>query len=589
MKHNNKLTVFLPAVFIFFFSLIIRIILLDQIPPGLNRDEAAIGYNAYSLLKSGRDEFGRFLPLSFESFGDWKLPLYIYLSIPSIFLFGLNDWSVRLLSVIAGSLTVLITYYLSLKIFQNRQTAFLSSVILMITPWHFFLSRTASEANLAVFFVALAYVLFLYLPKKNFLIIPSFISLALALYTYHGSHIFIPLFILGLLIIYRAELKTVKYLKISLLIFLLLSGIILGQTLLKADKTKISGLFPTSDISAVYNSVVLKRINYQDPNNFFTVAFHNKFLFTVKSIIEGYIKGFSPEFLFIKGGNNWQHNIADFGNLHLWQAPFIIIGLFFLVRTKNRHLLFLFYWLFISSIAPSLTKDAPHTSRMAALLPLPALLTGYGLYVFYSIFKRSVSKAVYPAVMILMFLAICFNTSMYFDEYFYQFPINQAVNWGLGLKQMALKTGRHQEQFTEVLISKPEISPYIYYVFYNRVDPQYFHQNVVRYPATEDGFVHVAKLGNLIFRKIDWSVDKNTPGRLLVDFAENIPPDATYSGVLIPRTITKMTGESQRVPAETEKIIVSRIIDRITLPDGKDLYYFIKAGPINFSDSENIQ
>lgn len=64
-------------------------------PPGLNTDETAIGYNAYSILKTGKDEYSQKFPLAFRSFDDYKPPLYIYLTVPSVAIFGLNEFAVR--------------------------------------------------------------------------------------------------------------------------------------------------------------------------------------------------------------------------------------------------------------------------------------------------------------------------------------------------------------------------------------------------------------------------------------------------------------------------------------------------------------
>ena len=79
---------------VFFFIVLLAIFLrfyqLGKNPPHLNWDEAALGYNAYSLLSTGRDEYGKSFPLSFRSFDDYKPPLYVYLTIPSVAVFGLN-------------------------------------------------------------------------------------------------------------------------------------------------------------------------------------------------------------------------------------------------------------------------------------------------------------------------------------------------------------------------------------------------------------------------------------------------------------------------------------------------------------------
>src|SRR3989344_8918545 len=82
---------------------------LNVLPPSLNWDEVSLGYNAYSLLKTGQDEWGELMPLSFRAFGDYKLPGYIYLDVPFIYMFGLNEWGVRFLSALLGvGLTILI-------------------------------------------------------------------------------------------------------------------------------------------------------------------------------------------------------------------------------------------------------------------------------------------------------------------------------------------------------------------------------------------------------------------------------------------------------------------------------------------------
>src|SRR3989344_2718177 len=105
---NRKLL--LIFLVIFFIAVFLRLFNITNIPPGVNRDEASIGYTAYSLLNTGRDEYGRMFPLSFQSFGDWKLPLYIYTVVPFVSVFGLNELAVRLPSVIVGILSGVFTY-----------------------------------------------------------------------------------------------------------------------------------------------------------------------------------------------------------------------------------------------------------------------------------------------------------------------------------------------------------------------------------------------------------------------------------------------------------------------------------------------
>ena len=80
--------------------------------PALNADEAAIGYNAYSLLTTGKDEHGNSWPIHFESFNDYKPGLYFYLVLPFVKILGLTELAVRIPGAALGVLTVLVLYLL---------------------------------------------------------------------------------------------------------------------------------------------------------------------------------------------------------------------------------------------------------------------------------------------------------------------------------------------------------------------------------------------------------------------------------------------------------------------------------------------
>src|SRR5918999_4071405 len=97
----TKATVLL--VLIVSLALFLRVYKLADIPNGLKHDESAIGYNAYAILHTGKDEYGTPYPIYFKSFGDQKLPVYIYLTALSVAAFGLNEFAVRFPSAILGS------------------------------------------------------------------------------------------------------------------------------------------------------------------------------------------------------------------------------------------------------------------------------------------------------------------------------------------------------------------------------------------------------------------------------------------------------------------------------------------------------
>ena len=101
---------------------VLRFYQLGQNPPSLDWDETAHGYNAYSILKTGRDEYGYKFPLYFRSFDDYKPPIYTYLVVPAVAIFGLNDFAVRFPSAFLGVLAVLFTYLMVKELFTQPIT-----------------------------------------------------------------------------------------------------------------------------------------------------------------------------------------------------------------------------------------------------------------------------------------------------------------------------------------------------------------------------------------------------------------------------------------------------------------------------------
>ena len=158
-------------VIIFVLAAFLRLYKLGAVPPALYWDEASLGYNAYSILKTGFDEHHNFMPLTnFAAYGDYKPPLYIYATVPSIAVFGLNEFAVRFPSAFFGFLTVVLVYFLTKKLFLNGpflkikkveiDVPIIATFLLAISPWHLQFSKAAFEANLGLFFSTLGIYLY---------------------------------------------------------------------------------------------------------------------------------------------------------------------------------------------------------------------------------------------------------------------------------------------------------------------------------------------------------------------------------------------------------------------------------------------
>lgn len=553
------------------------------VPTGLNRDEASIGYTAYSLLLTGKDEYGKFLPISIESFGDWKLPGYIYAVIAAVKFFSLNELAVRLPSMVLGTVTIVLVYFLTLEIFSDEKhkygISFVSALLLAISPWHIHFSRVASEANMSVFFICAAILLFFKGMKSHILLFISAVFLSLSLYTYHGSHIFTPLLFIGLLIVLITRRYNLKVLVPFIIIFALPSIIIFSSTLFSADRTKISGLTPLSDPYTVHEKIDLSRVDHSDSNSFIPVMLHNKLLLLIDNFVQGYLRSFSPEFLFIKGGNNLAHNIPNFGNLYVWESICILLGVYYLFHKKKKWRWLLLFWLLISPIPAAITKDAPHSARMLSFLPLPYILIALGILEIVSI----VGGKTRVLVNLVISVVVLFNFMFFLDRYFIHFPLSSEAVWGGGYKELVETIARLGNKYSEIVMDRPEYSPYIYFLFYQKVDPGKYQDSVVRYPVDKEGYHHVEKFETMVFKKLDWSEDLIVPNRLLVTWADSTPPSATQGAVLVDESqIRKDAVDKDITPAASGRQykIIKRLIKVIRLKNGQPQFYLIDVGKV---------
>lgn len=504
---------------IFFLGAFLRLYKLGEVPPGVNRDEASIGYTAYSLLKTGTDEYGKRFPLSFQSFGDWKLPLYQYSVVPRVSAFGLTEFAVRLPSTIVGILSVAVVFFLVYELFRKKTLSFLSMFLISISPWHLHLSRVESESNMAVFFVILATLLFLKsLKEKHWLIIPSLILFALTYYTYAGNYIFTTLLLIGIFLLYRLSIPKTKSLVIGLICFFILSGLIFSQTVFSANKTKLSGINIFGDPAVVHAKIELPRSQHQNPHEILVRVFHNRAIFGLERFFQNYFNSFSPEFLFVKGGENKAHNIENFGNMYLVEAPFLFLGLMYLLFSKKkREEKLILWWFFIAPIAASITKDAPHSNRMFVIFPMLPLVTSVGIIYMFSLLTYY-KKIVIGLVSILFVL----NIGIYSDRYYVHFPNNETQYWGNGYKDLVnILEKKYPEK--QIIMTHPEYSHYVFLLFYTKYDPAKYKKNAERYPITLDGFVHVKKFDRYEFRDINWGEDLKSSNKLLIAFPQEVP------------------------------------------------------------------
>lgn len=528
---------------------VLRLYRLDTIPPGVNRDEASVGVTAYSLMTTGRDEYGRQFPLSFESFGDWKLPLYIYTTIPFVKIFGLSEMAVRLPSALAGIATVAAIYYLANILFASEAISLLAAGVLALMPWHIHISRVESEANVAVLLIIIGTILFFSATKNKSLgrLVGSALLFAATYYTYHGNHIFTTLFVMGLLGLYRNDVVKVPRWQIAAVGGIVVTAVILSVTLLGADRTKLSGISIFGDPTVVHNQIELPRLAHDNPNSLVARIIHNRVTYAVITVFQNYLKSYGPDFLFLQGGGNRAHNIQGYGNLHPIEAPLLLLGICWLIANrKKKGSSLILWWVSIGALAAAITKDAPHSNRMFAVVPSFAIATGAGI-------NWLITELSKPWKKIAIALLVCgyiFFVGVYLDRYFVHFPKTEAASWGYVYKKLTPILFSRENSRKDVVMTHPETSPYIYLLFYGGYNPKDYQKQARRYPISADGFTDVAGFGRFSFRAIDWNKDVARPNTLLVADADEVP-SALVQKILA--TVTLPDNTPQFVVLDTDK------------------------------------
>ncbi len=443
----------------------LRFFLLGQIPPSLDWDEASLGWNAYSFFKTGTDEFGLPHPVSIRSFNDFKPPLYVYLSVPFMAL-GLTEFSVRLLSAIAGVLTLVTTFALVNSLTKSFKLSLLTTFLLAISPWSIQFSRAAFESNLSLLFTVLGGLcLALYINRSRLpFLLAAGVSFGLSIYSYHSSRIFVPVFLLliGLFYFPFFKKRLIPLLSVSLIAFVLLLPIL-------RNAVRVGGLQARWNTVSVFANP--PSLPYSD----------NPPLFYATTIAKNYLTHFNFDFLFLTADNNPRHHAPGMGLLYLFEFPFLLLGLFALLKYRPPWARFLIAWLLAAPVASSLTTDTPHAVRALLFLPSLQLLVAVGLLVF---LKPGTLPLRLKFLAILVLLPL--NIFYFLHQYFVHMPFEAAPAWQYGYREVVREVLVRESNFEKVVVTTAYDQPYIYFLFYGRIAPTiknngYFYATLDKY------------------------------------------------------------------------------------------------------------
>lgn len=453
-----------PLRYLILFSLIIlcafflRIFKVDTAPHDLYVDEVAIGYNAYSVLKTGHDEFGKYLPLIFRSFDDYKLPGYIYLTVLSEALFGKNAFAVRLPSVFFGVVSIGVCILLIECISKRKKIALLSGIFLAISPWHLQFTRAGFEASVALFFLMLG-TLFLLKGVNNKRISQFFLGIFLyiaALYTYHSPRVFVPLFCIGFFILYREKIMPLFKQKKSYLFIGICFLIFIPFSLYSFSK---------EGMARAQSQSFLNEVRIGNDN-----LFSNKIFLSGETFLKNYVRYFSIDYLFFLGDQQARHSVREIGMNYIWQLPLFLIGIFVLYKTYHKNHALLLLWFFISPIAAALAVPNPHALRSLSVVIPVTYIISLGVFSF--------SRA--PLARLVVTVCCVYFFISYLHIYYVSYPKTTSPDWSGGYKDTIEYITSVQNKYDKIYITKSLFLGYEYLYFYGNFDPKKVYLNLTR-------------------------------------------------------------------------------------------------------------
>lgn len=446
-------------------GLFLRVFQLAENPVGLHGDEASIGYNAYSLLKTGRDQNGKFLPLSIDQFGDFRPAGYHYLDIPFVAVLGLNALAVRLPAALFGTASIVVFFFLIRILLKNQNAALLSTLFLAVSPWHITISRATSEGVIALFFVMLGTLLWIKSTRPKTLGAAA-LCFVISFLFYHAARVFVPLMLVPL-IMYKRDVKK-SLVAFGAIILALIFILRLSQGFDRPSSVSIL------NIPGGWQGIIQQQSGEDGTQNpLITRAFHNKLYTLSRFFLTSYFTHYTGEFFFLANGNPVRYRVPWMGVLQFTDMILLPIGLAVLllelIRKKNMTALFFLSWFAVGGVPSGLTwEDLPNIQRASFMIPGMLALSTYGAMELVNGSRR------YRYFIIAVLSVITIGSLLYFFHmYFHHGKTHEP--WHRSAAEAELVFALEKiSQTAPVVMTTSGNNNLIFHLFYRKFDPAKF-------------------------------------------------------------------------------------------------------------------
>jgi len=516
----KKQTFLITAILLLGFCL--RFWHISIVPPGIHADEADSGYNAYSLLKTGHDMYGTFLPYQITGFAEnFRTPLSTYLTVPFVAVLGLNEMSIRLPAVLLGTFFPLLLYLLTKNLFSSKPLALLVAFAAAINPWAVHISRAYADHILAIDFVLLGLVFLTNKKKTVKYAMLGGAALGLSMFSYHAPKIFLPLF---LPFFFYWVFKR-RFFNQSTII----SGGIFGIFFLAVVLLSLffSGAQELSNVSIFNSDLSAKQVNKERRVTtaplFVASVFHNKVLVHTKEFSRNFFTFLSPRYLFFDGEANLTAWIGDRGVFFPISLVFFLYGLFSLFKEKKDLGILLVGWILLGSIPGAITNNQMYTYRNIFVLPAMLLIISFGvLALMQNLNGSGVKKRVVLSCFAVLF---AFNFLGYYFHYFFDYPVYSRSWWAADQRDTLLFAIEDGKLYDHVYVSGGRDWALLY-AFYTKLDPIQF-QKALRETEEKNGTEYITigsfRFGPVFMKATDRPEDVLPSNTLYIGGANDFP------------------------------------------------------------------
>lgn len=481
-------------------------------------DELTLVYDSYSLYKTGLDQTGQALPLTF-SMGAGRPAGYVYGSIPLVAVFGPNQWGVRGLSLLSGLGIIILSFYLVQQLLSTR-VAIATALLLAISPWEMALSRGGFEAHLALFLVLAGITAFIFAKSKPWLYLLAAISFGLTTHTYPTYKLTLPL-LLMLLIWYQGwgvVKEGKKWLVAAVLVLSVAAILVVNQFLTSSSETRLwnLNLFSQTDL----REKIIQKVNFERTINtlppLLAPIFHNRLVEYGLVLGESYLSNLSPDYLFLHGDKIPRHNPAEMGSLYLVEAILIVVGIRYLWQVERRLLGLLIGWVLITPLATALLLE-PHGLRNSLMLPPLVIISATGLVYLW---RRSKKYRLASIALVVVVVGLVTQAVVGLERIYFLAPQKHAQHWAEPAKQASQLAIDNRFKYDYVILSDRIDNVEFAYPVYARVDPpEVITQNKQR-----------ASLGKFSFKKFANVYIGNVEEGKLNEFLNSLDGAVLYLG-----------------------------------------------------------